>query len=67
MLKSNKLKDSYYETLTKKNLETLTIYFCSLFFSLINFDLVLILYKIESWLQVIIFPQVWNPYIHGFL
>ena len=48
MLKSNKPKDSYYETLTKKNLETLTIYFCSLFFSLINFDLVLILYKIES-------------------
>ena len=35
MFKSNKSKDSYYETLTKKNLETLTILllFCVLFFN----------------------------------
>ena len=52
MLKSNKPKDSYYKTLTKKNLETLTILLLFFVLFLINFDHVLILYRIESWLQV---------------
>ena len=68
MFKSNKPKDSYYETLTKKNLETLTILllFCVLFFNQFwsCFNI------IQDWKltpSIIICPQVWNPYTHGFL
>ena len=68
MFKSNKPKDSYYETLTKKNLETLTILllFCVLFFNQFwsCFNI------IQDWKltpSIIICPQVWKPYTHGFL
>ena len=68
MFKSNKPKDSYYETVTKKNLETLTILllFCVLFFNQFwsCFNI------IQDWKMtpsIIICPQVWNPYTHGFL